>query len=289
MEGFFTGSAILSPTDIIFGVLVGIVLLNVVIAIVNSVWDTTSSDVARMFWEFRLYFLADTDTLVDFLHCAIHPLRATWLGSTIWGTVDWIDDRPTPRFRDQVNWDSKPYSAVTSFEQYLAPSMYFMASDVKQMYGMRSLQADLKWFAQTKRLSRVGRIRVTLNWLWSCVEYFLLLLLGLPTFGYTWPREFRRLCFENNYHHDETASTATEQMNRIQDALHHVTELLADRSEDAHTLGVVESDEKLALSTKTLSMLEMKLDDLLRSCPCKRRRSSMSRESSNGILPLQSR
>jgi len=54
--------------DYLFGVVIGIVLLNVLIAIVNDEWNKSSDEMVDAFWNYRLGFLAEIQILPSWNH-----------------------------------------------------------------------------------------------------------------------------------------------------------------------------------------------------------------------------
>jgi len=246
LQGFFSGpSEVSSPLDIVFGVLAVIVLLNVVIAIVSGAWDRTSADVATVFWEFRLHFLADTDGAADSFQEMARPYRKTF--PAIWGFLEWIDKRPTMRFRDHVNWIRKPFNAIKSWEQYIEPEKYFVASEVEKMKEIRSLQADLKWHETRKVKRRFGRVLIVLNWVGIAFQHLILIAVGIVTFGWTWPSSLRKYFVGNNYHDPEDTESNTDRLERLQEGINQlsraINETAATRTGEIGAIGATGNDD----------------------------------------------
>ena len=263
---FFSGpNNVQSSTEVLFGVLAIVVLLNVVIAIVSNAWDRTSAEVSRVFWEFRLYFLADTDDFADFFKATVRPLRRTPPGEAVWGFVEWVDRKHAVRLRDNVNWSMPPFNEITSYEQYIQPERFFAVDEVKEMGDLRSLQADLKWLGSNRRWQKFV---VVVTWAVHVFQYVLLVALGIPTFGYTWPRGLRTFFIGSNYHDANNLVTDAEKIEQLQETMSHILRELSElkkknNGHDDHGSGDA-SSEWQETSGGDLRTLDKKLDHIMR-------------------------
>ncbi len=84
---------------------------------------------------------------------------------------------------------------MKSKAQYDDPFYYFTSDIAQKIKEAHSLSSDLHWArAQSKTNSSEPYreiFRSYLKWTSHTLLYALLLLIGIPTFGATWPLEFR--------------------------------------------------------------------------------------------------
>jgi len=193
LHGFFSGSDETSDLlDIMFGIVAIIVLLNVLIAIVSDAWDSAKERSINLYWKFRLEFLSEAR-----FYAVLE--RKMYKAHKMKNIGDYFDAFSDIRFVDRTEWTQSPFDKVKTKKQYFNPSAYFPSSIAKQITEARSLQADLYWTALedkkrgTKGLKKFTKnLVVILKWVVSCAFYYLLVIIGLVTAGWTWPKSLRR-------------------------------------------------------------------------------------------------
>jgi len=179
-------------TEIMFGVLIVIVLLNVVIAIVGEAWKSSAEKSAQMFWMFRLekifqlqYAIKVWDKCGSFWSkCKYHPLIAL---------LTKVDSLENISLRDNISWTNPPYHSLTMKDHYDNPIKYFSPNDSLKIIDAHSLQADLLWNNKTEdtKLMLSMRFSLLVKWLGCCLFYTVLVVLGIPLCGILWPKKFR--------------------------------------------------------------------------------------------------
>mmetsp|Transcript_12115 Transcript_12115/g.28027 ORF Transcript_12115/g.28027 Transcript_12115/m.28027 type:complete len:220 (+) Transcript_12115:454-1113(+) len=137
---------------------------------------------------------------------------------------------------------------------------------------MRSLQADFKWYdtklhtrGQKKVHSRFGRVLLVLHWIMIALQHFILLVLGVPTFGWTWPSNLRRLFVGNNYYDPDDTTSNLNKLDRLGDSLAYLSRAVASEA-DPQNLPVGDDDQEPqeCLKEKVIRV-EEKLDGLILS------------------------
>jgi hypothetical protein len=109
----------------------------------------------------------------------------------------WIDSVHLLKTNNRdLSWEvDYPYNQVKFKAQYDDPFFYFTPDIAQKIKDARSLSSDLHWArAQSKTNSSEPYreiFRSYLKWTSHTLLYALLLLIGIPTFGATWPLEFR--------------------------------------------------------------------------------------------------
>jgi len=177
-------SFINSPFDVMFGVLLNLIMLNVLIAIVCAAWEKSDRIAPRLFWRFRLVYISETSIFdhisktVDFGHL-----------------LGYIDEIAVVRFWDHIEWSAAPYNVVEFEYQYKNPNKYFDGDVAAKVVNAHSLQADLYWLAKDSRQKNFeyyykAGIHV-LKYVVLIILYIILFILGLGTFGILWPVSFR--------------------------------------------------------------------------------------------------
>jgi len=193
LQGFFSGSDDTDDIlDVLFGVVAIVVLLNVVIAIVSEAWDSAATRAINLFWKFRLDFLAEARFFA-------YMDKRLCRGGIVEGMGDYIDTLKDVSFVDHTPWSKAPYSKVKSKKQYDDPSDYFPSDVAAKIVEAQCLQADLYWTKMdSKRKERPDAekrllyIIVVLKWFANLMAYGFLLLMGLVSAGWLWPKTLRR-------------------------------------------------------------------------------------------------
>jgi len=189
LQGFFSGTDETSNAiDVLFGFVAIIILLNVVIAIVDEAWGSAAEHATQLYWDFRLDFLSG----VRYFSVLTEKVCPGGLLDTL-GTL--IDKMENVNYGDDIGWSKPPYNEVKTKAQYDRPYEWFVPDLAKQVMRTHSLQADLYWSKIKGReekysLARITCIRfiVILKCLISLVVYFVLIILGIFTAGFFWPK-----------------------------------------------------------------------------------------------------
>ena len=120
---------------------------------------------------------------------------------------------------DSTHWTSAPYDLVKNKKQYNKPHDYFSKDIADKILQAHSLQADLYWANNEMRNNKkrgysegknptLTKIKILWKWSMSCVIYALLIILGLCTAGWTWPKSFRRYLLAVGLKREKTACTS---------------------------------------------------------------------------------
>ena len=206
LQGFFGGpDATASATDIVFGVLVAIVLLNVVIAIVSDSWEESKAGASTAFWRSRVNFLSENGYF------------SSNTGGKGAEPFKWIDSFKWVPLNDNISWSKdEPYKSVSNQEEYENPKYHFDEDVAKLITQARSLDSTLYWIKQEEQgegmmLLHLRLLHASTRWFLNNTMFLLFVCLGFPTFGLLWPKEFTRLTFSLGHrgytNYDTSAST----------------------------------------------------------------------------------
>jgi len=174
--------------NLLFGVMIVIVFLNVVIAIVSEAWDTVAKESAKLFWKYRLEKIAELK-YTDKFQSSHFQLSDTRL-------MRYIDNMENISYTNDISWTIAPYNLVTEKDQYDRPTEYFSCDIAKEITKAKSLQNDLYWTKINVRckgleFTNFDQIIVILKWLGSCILYASLIVMGILTCGIFFPSNFR--------------------------------------------------------------------------------------------------
>lgn len=195
LQGFFGGpDGTSGRTDIMFGIIVAIVLLNVVIAIVSDSWEDSKAKASTAFWRSRVNWLAESGWM---------QVKESTLTKKKIGIFEWIDRLKWIPLNDNISWSKdEPYTLVTSRKQYEDP-WYFFDHDVAQLISdAHALESSLYWIKKDSESdkNKMGVFKLythlaiaMLRWFMNNFLYLILIIIGTPTFGLLWPIEFRML------------------------------------------------------------------------------------------------
>ena len=192
-NGFFSGIEVQKPVDVIFGIVVVIVFLNVVIAIVSDSWKAAVQQTKVKYWSFRLSFILEMRIF--------SIIEKNFLRGSILDTfTEFIDQLEDIKIVDDVVWSKEPYNNVKNYDEYDKPFHYFGPALATKIMSAHSLQAELYWVkhdwktkhGMTGRSVVFENIGVILKWIGRIFYYCFLLVLGSVTGGYFWPMRFRR-------------------------------------------------------------------------------------------------
>jgi len=181
--------------EVAFAFVIIIVLFNILIAIVSEAWASATKKASGLFWKYRLE--------------KINELRATgqWNFHLTPGSktrevqrkkkiskttlTERIDNVRNVSYGDNIPWNKSPYNVVTEKDHYDNPGRYFSPEQAQIINDAHSLLADIYWAKKDNDLTICGKFMLILKWLGSCVHYGLLIILGIPTLGILWPKNFR--------------------------------------------------------------------------------------------------
>jgi len=183
LNGFFSGTdSTQNFMEILFGLVIVLVLLNVVIAIVSDAWENAKDEATVMYWRGRLSSLTET-SCVKFLSNNSHALFNIIDGSR----VIFDDDQ-------SISWAKDyPYNLVRTKEQYSNPHHYFYPYIAQQIIQAHSFKSDLKWLqkdnseVRQRLVCKNDTCRIILKWMCYSLLYYFWIILGFFTFGILWP------------------------------------------------------------------------------------------------------
>ncbi len=203
LQSFFAGAdGVADYLDVLFGIIIIVVLLNVVIAIVEQAWAKAADVTMRLFWMYRLEFLTEN-----------RIFKKSNRFKVLNKLKDWIDGVPDIKYTDRTKWAKYPFNLVNTKEKYENPDGYFNAELSRQIKETRSCQASLYW-VEVEHYDRQkvvgdstdnslellsnstklfwGRISILTEFFFQLTLYTLLTFLGIFTCGWFWPRGLRR-------------------------------------------------------------------------------------------------
>ena len=145
-----------------------------------------------LFWKFRIQFLSEARFFAVIDKKLIHGGIFEKLGTR-------IDEVGDIKFSDHTPWSKGDYKKVSSKKQYDKPSDYFVPGIAQKIKEAHSLQASMYWVrTDSKRKGRSDAKNRALNnivllrWLTCAIMYFFLIIVGLFTAGWTWPKNLRK-------------------------------------------------------------------------------------------------
>ena len=156
---------------------------------VGEAWTTAAERAINLFWQFRIQFLSEARSISHLCEMRRSPNKAE----------TYFDSFGDVRFTDTARWSEEPYCRVKRKKQYDNPVDYFNKEDAEKIKQTHSLEASLYWVAidgerkkRKKFQTRYRTLLAILKWMARCMIYFILLLLGFLSFGFTWPLSLRR-------------------------------------------------------------------------------------------------
>lgn len=203
MGAFFSGADGVTDTlDILFGILVIVILLNVLIAVVEQAWGKATDETLNLFWMYRLEFLVES----RFFDYVEKKLIDEGPFSFVRRIEKWIDHVGDLSIKDDVRWSDDPYNIVMRKEQYLKPYDNFNKDVAERIRAAHSTQASLFWaknYVKYELPEHKGRMQ------YLCKLYFArfqvvvvfardliinvcLFVLGLVSCGWFWPKYLRK-------------------------------------------------------------------------------------------------
>ena len=158
--------------DILFGVVIVIVLLNVVVAIVGEAWDDAATNSTMFFWKYRLEKIYDFEGLDEYR-------RKVPLPKGLIEFLNFFENMIHDGFSSDIPWSSEPYNAVSSKAHYDNPEDFFDPKLAKKIRISRALKTDI-YFANResktknngKGLSIKQKIFIILSWLGHQIFYW---------------------------------------------------------------------------------------------------------------------
>mmetsp|Transcript_742 Transcript_742/g.1282 ORF Transcript_742/g.1282 Transcript_742/m.1282 type:complete len:1166 (-) Transcript_742:127-3624(-) len=196
LQGFFGGpDGTTGITDILYGILVVVVLLNVVIAIVSDSWEDSKAIASTAFWRSRINWLAESGLM--------QAKQATLVKKKI-PFLEWIDQMKWIPLNDNISWNKdEPYILVKSRKQYEDPWYFFDQDIAKHISDGHTLESSLYWIKKDSESNDEKKMGVftlythlavaSFCWYMNNFMYLILVIAGIPTFGLLWPIEFRLL------------------------------------------------------------------------------------------------
>jgi len=106
-----------------------------------------------------------------------------------------IDNVKDIKYANDIDWSKEPYNQVLKKEQYDKPFEWFDQDLASKIMAAHSLQTDLYWIKRKEKECKClkwVRIKVTFKWMMSCLLYLVLIILGIITAGFFWPKNFRK-------------------------------------------------------------------------------------------------
>jgi hypothetical protein len=203
MGAFFSGADGVADTlDILFGVLVIVILLNVLIAVVEQAWGKATDKTFSLFWMYRLEFLVES-RFFDYVEKKLIDEGPLSFVRTI---EKWIDHASDLSIKDDVRWSDDPYNIVVRKEQYMRPFENFNEDVAERIQAARSTQASFFWaknYVKYELPEHKGRIQYVCSLYFARIEVVIifardliinlfLFVLGLFSCGYFWPKYFRK-------------------------------------------------------------------------------------------------
>jgi len=176
--------------------MVAIILLNIVIAIVCEAWGTATERSTLLFWKFRLEKIKEVyfaEKLRNYFPTFPKFRRIT----------RYIDGVENMSYGDDIPWTKAPFHHIKTKDHYDKPRYYFDADLANTILKVKSLQADLYWNdidAKSDDMDAGGKytsfisfdkFTLILKWLGAGIFYMILIILGIPTAGLLWPKNFR--------------------------------------------------------------------------------------------------
>lgn len=200
MQSFFAGADDTTDyLDILYGILVIVVLLNVVIAIVEQAWEEAAKETGRLFWTYRLEFLTENRAFASAFVSKSDTKASAGKLSRI---LDRIDSVENIAFSNYTSWTKPPFNSVKSREMYEKPHDFFQEPIASMVKATHSAAATLYWIkTDSKELeaAKVGggelywmRVKVILRFIYSSIVYLILIILGVLTCGWFWPVNARK-------------------------------------------------------------------------------------------------
>jgi len=215
---FFLDSSfgINSTLAICFGFIIGVLLLNIIIALVSDVFSSIRHDSEKAFWERRLRFVNEIDSMgiigrmkkyfpgLDYVLDFLHGLNDTGFHAL---PERRILSRKDPRGYDE--WNNKDDSFIDwfiggegkrSFDLFERLGFFIQAAEWKEIIPPSGAFRKIVMHKnQNEKLSFCENFVAIVI---SCIFFLLsvallpvILVLGFLSFGYFWPRELKRFLF----------------------------------------------------------------------------------------------
>lgn len=167
--------------DGVFGIFAGVMLLNVVIAIISEVWTDAGNHATTMFWCARLDFLSETSFFSNGDLSSMNQC-VKYTPATL--NISWAHDYP--------------YNQVLSRHEYDHPEDHFSAEIAAKIREAHSLEATVKWIrtdfevnGRSRFIMRLVQLKASLKWWIGILWYLTVIILGFLTMGLLWPRAVR--------------------------------------------------------------------------------------------------
>lgn len=174
--------------ELLFGLLIVIILLNVLIAIVSEAWYSSSKESSRLFWKYRLEKIEELQYT--------NNLNRHHTGLSDTSFMSQVDNIEDISFTNDISWSKAPYDLVAKKDQYDKPFEYFDSDLASEIVKAKSLSSNIYWAktdarARGAKFTNLNLITIILKWLGSCVLYASLIIMGILTCGFFFPCNFR--------------------------------------------------------------------------------------------------
>jgi len=253
---FNYGPSPASFLDILFGIVIVIVLLNVVVAIVGEAWDDAATQSEMFFWKYRL------DKIFQYQGLGKVRFIIPDLKSLDTGFLHFIDNLENISIQNDTSWSQEPYDIVTTKAHYDNPQDFFDANLTRKVIEAKSLHADLhfgnvhsKSLNDGAGLSFCDKLPIVFWWLGKCLFYLLVLISGIATCGLLLPKNFRSgilsyglfLHVEEEIVEEKNELIAQEDNMEETNPIHEIEEYVARKRSNLREAGVPENEIDLAI------------------------------------------
>jgi len=187
--------ATIGPFEISFAFVVIIIQLNIMIAIVIEAWDSVEGVSFTMFWKYRIEKIYELNYITQLGCHKVFPYsnKASYWAAILRKKIDHVLYIPYSRTND---WEIAPLDLVRKRDHYENPHEYF---DLRAQYVIRaahSLNATLHWEkveakVDCRQITFGRKCVLYIRWFYNIICHTILIILGIPTFGFFWPEKFR--------------------------------------------------------------------------------------------------
>eukprot|EP00526_Cylindrotheca_closterium_P009474 CAMPEP_0113605516 /NCGR_PEP_ID=MMETSP0017_2-20120614/2369_1 /TAXON_ID=2856 /ORGANISM="Cylindrotheca closterium" /LENGTH=431 /DNA_ID=CAMNT_0000514011 /DNA_START=32 /DNA_END=1327 /DNA_ORIENTATION=+ /assembly_acc=CAM_ASM_000147 len=186
-----------TPTDVLFGIMSVVILLNVVIAIISNAWDDSTGETTIRFWEYRLGFIEEVAYTKEVLSKPVH----------------WF------RYCIGMGQEAKRMS-----HQHVPAVLPPRPRRPKKSSSMRRLKHHMTRPEDDNKPTLSAWEKFAF---W--VSYLFYLLLGLISFGLAWPRRIRKDVFGRNNKRTVVLKKEDKKINSVKlDGIHKSVQQLND-------------------------------------------------------------
>lgn len=127
---------------VVFGLFFILILLSVVIALVDDIWNSTEDEAIQFLWESRVQKISQVQYAISKRNRHL-PVK--------FPILKFIDNLHNISYESDVSWTKAPYDQVTKRDHYMNPDAFFDTDLARKIWKTKSLQADLYWAKQDKK------------------------------------------------------------------------------------------------------------------------------------------